>query len=359
MRDRVLATADWEPQRLERSDALADCDAGRLREESERLLKDLRAFDIGKVVRFDASPSTQNARELKRVLTPMKPAMKAFLGAYDCKENGTLVRRSNDPQFPGTIAAKAIIADRWVHVDDLQAVRRVMWIGRDIQATKGFFEFREGTEVMDTAYHTLGLQLQKGNLDGELESLQSDLQILTSNEESAQLQWRAGARLLLADILGPDWEKNPPTPIRMKAMLEMMDGIIGSLQRLPDVANLPYEERVPRMKAWIERNDMSNWGSKFQGFGEAGIEVDEYSTVVANRGRTLLIAIALRRYYLKYRSCPRSLDDLTKRGFLEVIPKDLTTEKPFEYDRSSCEITSGTPKFGGEVVSASALESKR
>ncbi|MCB9673811.1 MAG: hypothetical protein H6737_01765 [Alphaproteobacteria bacterium] len=355
VRDRVLATADWSPQRVSRNWS-GDCDAGRLREEAESLFGDVGAFDVGKVDRFKEAPSDQRARELTRTLKELQPSVDAFLSAADCSENSRLVRTGSEQQPSGPVITRAILVGSWVDADRVPDLRKALWVGRDIQAAGGLYEFKEGAAVMESAYIALGHALAEGYLDGQLEEVQAELQLLADNEDSAQLHWRAGARLLLADLLGADWEANPPTPLRAKAMLESMDGVIASLESMPDVASKPYPERHKVMKEWVAEHDMSTWDSKFRGFGKAGVQVDGLATETHARGRALLIAVALQRYKRQRGSCPRELEELVTGGLLAAIPTDPLGDAPFTYDRDSCRVTSAAPLLKGEPVSVSATQ---
>ncbi|MEZ4319254.1 MAG: hypothetical protein R3F61_17205 [Myxococcota bacterium] len=353
VRERVLATADWSPERVKRNWS-GDCDSGKLREEAERLMADVGAFDVGKVDRFKEAPNDQRARELKSTLKQLDPAVQAFLQAGTCQENNRLARLGTEQQTSGPVITRAILVSSWTDPERLGDVRTALWVGRDIQASGGLYEFKEGAEVMESAYIALHHALAEGYADGVLESLQGQLEQLMQNEDNAQLHWRAGARLLLADVLGADWDSNPPTPLRARAMLESMDGVIESLESMPDVANQPYPVRHATMKEWVAAHDMSTWDLKFRGFGKAGLQVDGLSTHVHSLGRALYIAVGLRRYKKARGSCPRELEDLVKDGILTSIPEDPLGAAPFTYDRDSCRVTSAPPLLKGRPVSISA-----
>lgn len=355
VREKVLATAKWSPTRIERERS-ADCDAGKMRQEAESLLKDVGLFEVGKVDRFREAPTTQRARELSRTMREMKPALDAFLAAADCQENGRLARTGKDQQLSGVVLTRALLTESWIEPERVSDLRKALWIGRDIQATDGLYEFREGALVMESAYQALQYALAQGELDDQLTDFQGQLNILVGSEESAQLQWRSGARIILADVLGEDWDNNPPTPLRARAMLESMDEVIASLESMPDIANQPYPERHKAMKDWVAKHDMSTWDQKFRGFGKAGLQADGLATRTNAWGRALYLAVGLRRYKLARGGCPRSLEDLLKGEYVASIPIDPLAEAPFTYDRASCRITSADPLLKGEPVSVSAIE---
>lgn len=348
---RVVATAEWQPRRVERTDATADCSAANLRQEAERLLEDVDVFELSKIERFDTAPSAQRARELSRTVRDMTPAIKAFLEAYTCREVGRLPREQGEQQLSGPILAKAIGITTWMDTERIEDVRRVIWIGRDTQAAPGIYAFMEGARVMEAAYASLAQRLPQGELDRQLESLMPELDRLRLNEESAQLHWRAGARVLISDLLGPDWDANPPTPLHAKEILESMDEILASMEQMPNVAAAPYPERYETMKAWIAEHDLSAWGPKFGGFGEAAIEADALATHAHAQGRALYIGGALRQYRRRRGYCPRELGDLVETGVVEAVPLDPIAEAPFQYDQKACSLTSApTPNGLAPVV---------
>jgi hypothetical protein len=353
VRDRVLATAEWTPQRVQRAGMTADCDAGRLREEAEARLADVGVFDLGKVDRFPAAPNDQRARELQRTIKQMDPGIQAFLQASECSANSRFARLGREQSLSGPLLARAIQVDAWLEPARVPDLQKVLWVGRDIQATGGLYEFREGALVMDAAYTGLQRSLATGDADASLDAIQAQLVALVGAEESAQLQWRAGARILLADLLGPEWDANPPTPLRARAMIDSMDDVIASLEAMPDVANQPFPARRQAMTEWAEKHDMSTWDQRFRGFGKAGVEIDELATQVASRGRALLIAVALRNLKKKKGSCPKDLEELVTAGILTAIPIDPVTDAPFTYDRDACRVTSTAGE--SHAVTASAV----
>lgn len=340
VRERVLTTADWTPERVERAETTSDCDAARMREEAESRLSTVGVFDLGKVERFPAAPNDQRARELKRVLRDMEPAVAAFLEASTCSANSRVPRSGREQQLASVQITRGIQVEAWLDGGRVADLQRALWVGRDIQATGGLYEFREGSLVMEGAYTGLGRAVAVGHVDGSLDALIAQLEKLRESEDSAQLHWRAGARILLADLLGPEWDANPPTPLRARAMLDSMDEVIESLEGMPDVANLPYVERRKAMTAWADRHDMRTWDQRFRGFGKAGVEVDELATRVASRGRAVLIAAALRAFRAKRGACPRELSELVDAGLLTSVPSDPLSDAPFTYDRPDCRVTS-------------------
>lgn len=352
--ERVVATAEWQPKRVERADATEDCSAANLREEAERLLEDIDVFELSKIERFDTSPSAQRARELSRTIRDMNPAIKAFLEAYTCQEVGRLPRERGEQQLSGPILAKAVAVAAWNDPERADDLRKVAWIGRDTQAAPGIYAFIEGARTMEAAYDGLAQRLAEGELDRQLEPLMAELETLRLNEESAQLHWRAGARVLIADLLGPDWDANPPTPLHAKEILESMDEILESMEGMPNVAAAPYPERYDTMKAWIADHDLSAWGPKFQGFGEAAIEADAIATHAHAAGRALYIGGAIRRFRRSRGYCPRQLEDLVGAKIVEAVPFDPFTEVPFTYDAKACTITSAKSPTGLEPVEVKA-----
>lgn len=351
---KVMATADWSPVRIERPDAVNDCSAANMREEAERLLGDVDVFEISKVDRFDAAPTAQRARELSRTIRSLEPATRAFLESYGCKEIGRLARTGREQQLSGTLLAKAIAVSSWTDATKGADLRRVVWVGRDTQASAGLYEFIEGAEIMDAAYDALAHRLAEGALDPMLDDLMHDLKILMANEESAPLHWRAGSRVLLGDLLGPDWDANPPTPLHAKAMIESMDDILASLDAMPNLATAPYPERHEVMSKWVAEHDMSAWDQKFQGFGTAGITADSVATRTHALGRAVYIGAAIRKFRRNRGYCPRELDELVSTNIVESVPLDPLANEPFTYDRASCSLISVEGLTGLDPVKVQA-----
>ncbi|MCB9668756.1 MAG: hypothetical protein H6736_06510 [Alphaproteobacteria bacterium] len=346
---KVVATADWQPKRVAREDATADCAAANMREEAERLLSEVDVFEVSKVERFDTSPSAQRARELARSVRAMEPASRAFLEAYACKEVGRLSRSGREQQLSGPILTKAVGVAIWNDPERAADLRKLLWVGRDVQATPGIYEFMEGAEIMEAAYKALAQRLPSGELDRDMDPLMAEITRLMANEESAQLHWRAGARVLLGDLLGPDWDANPPTPMHAKQIVESMDEILASLEEMPNLASAPYPKRHEAMSAWIAQHDLSAWGPKFAGYGEAGVTADAMATHAHAYGRALLIGAAIRKYRRTRGVCPRELSDL-EGGILEKVPLDPIAAAPFTYDSKACTITSAKTPTGLDAV---------
>ncbi len=358
VREQVLATAEWNPERVQREFPV-ECDAGALRAEAEEQMKDVSKFDLGKVDRFLASPNEQRARELARTVKTLRPALDAFLEAAKCQENGRLTRTGSEQRTSGPVLTRALVVKAWNRGDGLDDLRQALWVGRDIQASGGLYEFEEGAQVMSAAYDGLSHALEEGQLDGQLKSLQMQLEQLMAEEDSAQLHWRSGARVLLADLLGPEWDANPPTPLRARAILESMDEVIASLESMPDVAKEPFPARHQAMKKWVAEHDMSTWDQKFRGFGKAGVRIDGVSTRTHAYGRALYIGVGLRRYRKARGRCPRELEDLVEGGILGSIPIDPIANAPFTYDDKTCTVTSAAPPVGGSEVRVSAIPTER
>jgi hypothetical protein len=353
--ERVLATADWSPERVEREGLTDDCSAANLREEAERLMGNVDVFEVSKVDRFGSSPTAQRARELSRTLRALEPATKAFLAAYACNGIGRFARTGREQQLSGPLLAKAIGAASWIDDERSADLMKVVWVGRDTQASAGLYEFMEGARIMAAAYGTLARRLEEGALDPMLDPLMADLEKLIAHEESAQNHWRAGSRVLLADLLGPEWDANPPTPLHARAMIESMDDILASLDNMPKLASAPYPERYATMETWIAEHDMSAWDQKFQGFGDAGLKADALATHAHALGRALYLGAALRKYRRSRGYCPRELDDLVDAKVVPAVPRDPVAAAPFTYDRRACSLTSAADPTGIEPIVVHAI----
>ncbi len=343
---RVMSSADWSPQRVPRNDATADCSAANLRQEAERLLDDVDVFELSKIQRFRTAPKAQRARELGRTLRSMEPSFKAFLEAYGCKGLGRLPRSRRQQQLSGPLITDALGVALWLDPARVDDLRKALWIGRDIQSSSGIYEFIEGALVMEAAAAGLALRLPEGDLDPHLDTLIDELQEFVRHEESAYQHWRAGARVLIGDLLGPDWDANPPTPLQAKAILESMDDVLNSLDALPDLTDAPYAERHRALTAWTAEHDLGVWGPKFEGFGEAGIEADARTTHAQAQVRALLVGLALRAFYRSRGYCPRKLDDLQRYGLLDAVPADPIADAPFDYDPRACAVRSASTPTG-------------
>lgn len=349
-RQRLLDAVEWAPERVARDDATNDCDAGRMREESELRQKEVSAFELSKLVGFNQAPSQARARGLQRTLKQLKPSQVAFLESYSCAQNSALVRDGREQQLSGVVSASGVAVDSWIDTDHIPSLFQVLWIGRDIQATEGLYQFQEGVQVMDVAYTTLADHLASGALDVQLNSTARTLQKLIANEESAQLQWQAGARTLLADLYGQEWDQNPPTPLRARVMVESVDDLVKGLNAMPDVASQPYPERQQSMKTWLKENDMTDWDPRFSGFGKTGMEIDAEATRVHTKGRALLIGTALRAFRKQRGYCPRELEDLVELKMIDALPLDPIANAPFTYDARACSVTSAALEPHGAVT---------
>lgn len=349
-RQRLLDAVEWSPERVARDDAKNDCDGARLREESELRQKEVSAFELSKLVGFNQAPSQARARGLSRTIKQLKPSQVAFLESYGCAENSALARDGREQQLSGVVSASGYAVGSWIDSDRIPNLFKVLWIGRDIQATEGLYQFQEGTQVMDVAYTTLADHLESGALDVQLDSTAKTLEKLIANEESAQLQWQAGARTLLADLYGTEWDQNPPTPLRARVMVESVDGLVDGLNAMPDVASQPYPERKQSMTKWLEENDMTDWDPRFSGFGKAGMQIDAEATRTHAKGRALLVGIGLRKFKKQRGYCPRELEDLVEMKMLGELPLDPITNQPFTYDARTCSIQSGEIEPGGAIT---------
>ena len=341
----------WEPLRVERDDTDHDCESAKYREEAGELLKEVSRFEVGKVTAFRAAPSEQRARELSRTLGTFDRSTQTFLEAYPCNRAGRLRRDEIPNRFPTEVLVEAIGVQSWNDREVASSLRKSLWIGRDIQSGGGLYEFVEGARVMDHAYRYLEHRLVAGDLDRELDAYIDDFRRLTVYEDSAVMHWKAGAFVVLEDLIGVDWEETPPTPIRARQILGALDEVTGQLDGISEewVQN-PYKERVQFLATWNSQVEQSHWDRKLLNLSEMAIRADTISTQAHARGRGMLIAAALRRYRRNRGGCPAALNGLVSAKILEEVPLDPIAGKPFAYDRNECSVTSEAPEKGMPVV---------